>query len=401
MPKVNRKLTDIEIKNAKPEAKAYKLYDDGGLRVLVRPSGTKVWQYPYTLDGKANVFTIGRYGEISTADARKKRDEVKALLREGIDPNGHQQVQRAKAKHDYTDDNSFQAIALEWYGKQIWAEKHAENIKKRLELDIYPFIGRLPINQITRRQMLDALQKIEKRGALDVAKRINQYCTSIFDYAVIKGICETNPATGLSKILKTYKPKHRAYLKEDQLPEFIQKLEAYHGRETIKLAMKLLILTFVRPGELRGAQWKEINEKKAEWRIPPERMKMSREHIVPLSKQALAILTHLKTLTGHRELVFPGIVHPRKPISDVTLIKMLKILGYEKLATPHGMRATASTILNENGFKADVIERQLAHIEKNKVRAAYHHAEYLVERREMMQWWGNYIEEITKKPRSE
>jgi integrase len=393
MPRINRKLTETEIRNAKPKDKDYKLYDDGGLRLLVRTSGTKVWQYPYKLQDKYNIYTIGQYPDIGSADARKLRDEARKLIKDGIAPNEQKKAIALKAQ--YESRNSFHALATEWHSKQLWAKKHAASILRRLEVDVFPEIGHKPIAKVTRLDVLQALQKIEKRGSLDVAKRVNQYCASIFDYALVLGLCEMNLAIGLSKAIKAHQTTHRAYLKEKELPDFLAKLEAYRGRTLIRLALKLLVHTFVRPGELRGARWDEIEEAKSEWRIVPERMKMKREHIVPLSSQALGIIRQIRAISGGCALLFPGVKSIHKPISDVTLLKAIQILGYGGKATPHGMRATASTILNENGFKPDVIERQLAHIEQNKVRAAYHHAEYLAERREMMQWWGNYLESMS------
>lgn len=280
MPRQNRKLTDLEIRTAKPKATDYKLYDEGGLRLLIRKSGTKVWQYPYRFNGKWNIHTIGKHGDITTLEARAKRDEAKRMLDEGIDPN--HQKKAVRIKREYEHKNSFEAIAREWYEKQSWADKHAANVLSRLELDVFPIIGRHPIQKITRQEVLHILQNIENRGACDVAKRIGQYCSAIFDYALLKGLCDSNPAMALAKIVKTNSVTHRACLKEKQLPDFLQKLEDYRGGDLVKLAMKLLMLTFVRPGELRGARWEEIDEKKAEWRIPANRMKMKRDHIVPL-----------------------------------------------------------------------------------------------------------------------
>lgn len=271
MPKANRKLTEVEIKNAKPKNVDYKLYDEGGLRLLIRKSGTKVWQYPYKFHGKHNVFTIGKHGEeVTTAEARQKRDEIRKLVKEGIDPND--QKKAVRLKREYEHRNSFEEITKEWLQKQQWTPKYKASTQTRLENDIFPVIGHKPIMKITRQELLHALQRIEDRGALEMAARINQCCARIFDYALIKGICNSNPAIGLSKAIKSHKPQNRPYLRESQLPEFLKKLETYPGSELVKLAMKLLVLTFVRPGELRGARWDEINEEKAEWRIPAHRM---------------------------------------------------------------------------------------------------------------------------------
>lgn len=399
MPKLNRKLTEAEIKNARPKAKDYKLYDTEGLRLLVRTSGSKVWQMPYILNGKANIYTIGKYdpigrvGFIGSAEARRLRDEAKALVRQGIDPN--QTKKSLRASEGVDPATTFEAIAREWHGKQIWDQKHSRNILMTLEKDVFPAIGAKPINKVTVRDILSILDAVEKRNALDVAKRINQRCTAIFDYAIARDLCETNPATGRSRTIKARKTQHRPHIAKEYLPEFIREIDKYRGSRKVALAMKLLLLTFVRPGELRKARWKEFNEEKAEWLIPAERMKMKRKHLVPLSEQALEVLSELREITGKGDLLFPSELNSDKPISDVTLIKMIKIIGFhtgEKKLVPHGIRATASTILNESAlFRNDVIELQLSHVEKNKIRGAYNHAEYLNERISMMQWWGNYI----------
>lgn len=386
MPRRTLKLTEAEIKGAKPKAQDYKLYDDEGLRLLVRRTGTKVWQYPYKLHGKSNIYTVGKYPEIGSAKARKLRDDVRHQIQQGIDPNQHKPTRRLTE----TDPHSFGAIGREWLGKQIWVPKHAANIRRQLQQDVFEHLGQKPIRAVTRQDILGMLQVVEDRGALDVAKRTARHMVQLFDYALIKGLCDNNPATGLSRILKNYRPKHRAYLKEAQIPDFLAKLSEYSGSVRVQLAMKLLMLTFVRPGELRGARWEEFDFIKAQWRIPAARMKIKREHIVPLSSQALAVIDQLRSLTGNLDLLFPG-NDATKPISDVTLTKCIQILGYGGQATAHGMRAMASTILNENGFNRDAIERQLAHVPQDKIRGAYNHADYLEDRRAMMQWWGDYL----------
>lgn len=406
MPKRNKKLTELEIKNAKAKEADYKLYDEGGLRLLVRKTGTKVWQYPYKNYGKHNVYTIGKYPTVSTAEARTLLARAKRLLEQGLDPNQEKKNVLSAAKAE--TENTFENIAREWHSKQGWVPKHAQNILNTMETDVFPFIGAKNVNEITPQDIIGILRKIEGRNALDVAKRVSQRCTAVFDYAINLGVCNYNPAIGRGKIVKSYKVAHRPFLKEDDLPEFLSKLDAYHGSKIVKSALKLLLLTFVRPGELRNASWEEIDLEKAEWRIPAERMKMARPHIVPLPKQAVGILRELAPKRDHHKLVFPSVRSYTKPISDVTLLKVLQILGYtgkkiefEKTypkVVPHGMRSTASTILNEVGrFKPDVIERQLAHVEQNKVRAAYHHAEYLEERKEMMQWWADYLDILKNK----
>jgi integrase len=391
MPKLKAKLTDVQIRNLKPGDKAYKVNDEGGLVILVRPTGTKVFQYPYKMGGKYNVFTIGQYPDMPAVDARKQRDLVRDMIKQGINPNQKKQIERQL--NVQAGEQSFEAIARNWHGKQIWAAKHKASILSRLENDVFPKIGYKHINQVNAQEILAILYDIEARGSLDMVRRVNQYCVAIFDHGIAMGLCEFNPAIGRTKAIKSAPVKHRPYLKESQLPDFLQRLDNYSGGMLVQLALKLLLLTFVRPGELRGARWDEINLDKAEWKIPAARMKMKRDHIVPLSTQAVEVIKQIQIISGRCEIIFPGERKITKPISDVTLTKALIIMGYtgENKVVPHGFRATASTILNEKGFKPDVIERQLAHVEKNKVRASYHHSEYLDDRRHMMQWWGDYI----------
>lgn len=402
MPKIIKKLSEAEIRSAQPKKTPYKICDEGGLRLLVRPSGAKVWQYPYTFQGKSNTYTIGPYcpkgrpSYVGTAQARKIRDEIKDLLQQGIDPNKHKQTQRFNSSEKAK--TTFEAIAREWHAKGVWVPKHAKNILRSLEDDVFPLIGYKQLDQITAAEIITVISLVEKRGAPDVAKRICQRCEAIFDYGLLKGVCFNNPAAGRSKFIKPPKRKHRPHLKESELPEFLKKLEAYHGHDYIRLGMKLLVMTFVRPGELRNAVWSEIDWSQKLWRIPAERMKMDRDHVVPLAQQTMAILEELKDLTGHSDYIFPSLWTPQKPITDVTLLKVLKILGYDgdKKITPHGFRHTASTILNERRFNRDVIERQLAHADQDKIRSTYNHAEYLPERREMMQWWADYLDNIVQ-----
>lgn len=393
MPKLKTKLTDALIRTAKPKANLYKLYDGDGLILLVRPTGTKVWQFRYRgYDQQWQVHTIGQYPEITASEARKRCLEAKALKREGHDPNRAKELKRRE--NAGSKERSFETLALDWFSKQTWVPKHRKNIESRFNKDVFHAIGKLQIDQVKPADIILVLEKIEKRDAPDVAKRIGQHMEKVFDHAINKGLCDYNPAQGRSSLVKAKPVKHRAYLREGQLPEYLNKVDQYQGGQIVKLALKLLTLVFVRPGELREGRWEEIDWDNALWRIPAARMKMKREHTVPLSQQALMVLEELKKRTGHTDFLFPSELNPYKTISNVTLLKALKIMGYEgeNKVHPHGLRATASTILNERGFRSDVIERQLAHVQKNKVRAAYNHAEYMKERTEMMQWWGDYLD---------
>lgn len=263
---------------------------------------------------------------------------------------------------------------------------------RRLEADIFPHIGFRSITQITAPELLATIQKIEKRGAIDIAHRALQTSSQIFRYAIATGKAERDIASDLRGALVTRKQTNYSRLKESEMPEFLEKLENYDGELQTRLAMKLLILTFVRTGELRGARWEEINFETKEWHIPAERMKMKEKHIVPLSKQAIKILKQIRTLHFNENFALPSHINPNKSISENTLLYTMYRLGYRSRATVHGFRGTASTILNENNFKSDVIERQLAHGERNKVRASYNHAQYLPDRKEMMQWWADYLD---------
>lgn len=407
MARLVRRLSDTECRKARPQNRDYKLYDEGNLRLLVRKSGTKVWQYPYKLHGKENIYTIGQYPLVGLAEARRHRDEVRALVEQGLSPN-REKAQRYAA-NIATAKNSFEAVAREWHSKQVWDEKHTKVVLRSLENNAFPIIGSLPIHKITAHDILEMLRIMEDRNALDMARRVNQRCVEVFEYAITKKLCDYNPATGRAKVLKSVAREHRPHLYAKYIPDFLNALDTYRGSTKVKLAMQLLWLTFVRPGELRNARWADFDEKNAVWRIPAEQMKMRRPHLVPLSCQALQILKELRPITGRTAFLFPGERNASKPISDVALLKVLIILGFHKDSNkgkqdaetekgrtfvPHGIRGTASTILNEIGkFKPDVIERQLAHVDGNSVRAAYNHAEYLDERTIMMQWWADYLDE--------
>jgi integrase len=389
-------LTDTTIRNAKPTAKPYKLADGDGLYLLVKPNAGKYWRFKYRFTGKEKLLALGVYPDVTLADARDRRAHARKALAAGNDPS--QVKQEAKRLAVLKSENTFEVIAREWHETNLntWTPKHGANVIKRLEGDIFPKLGNRPINEVSAPELLSVLRLVEKRDALDLTRTIAQYCTRIFAYAIATGRGERNPAMDLRGALKTPVTKHHAHLKAGDLPEFLQKLEVYDGELQTKLGLKLLLLTFVRTSELRGAEWTEINFDKAEWRIPALRMKMKDPHIVPLSMQALAIFKELQQHNGNRQFVFPQQYKPSKCMSENAMLYALYRIGYRSRTTGHGFRATASTILNENGFAADWIERQLAHIERNKVRAAYNHAQYLPERRKMMQWWGDYIDAITK-----
>jgi integrase len=389
------KLTDPKIRQAKPADKPYKLFDGGGLFLLVQPSGSKLWRLKYRFGGKEKLLAIGIYDKgVSLKRAREERDKARHQLVEGIDPSAVKKEEK-HAEREQTE-NTFRAVALDWaetYGAR-WTESHRHRVVASLEGDAFPALGDLPIKEITPPLVLEVIRAVEYRGALDVASRVLQRTSAVFRYAIQTGRATYNPAADMKGVLKTRKVENRAAISQSELPDFLKKLDSYPGDPATKLALRLILLTFVRTGELRGARWEEFDVDQLEWRIPAERMKMRSPHIVPLSPQALAVVEDLRSLTGQFDLLFPSQRDQQKPISENTLLYALYRLGYHKRATVHGFRALASTILNETGFRPDVIERQLAHVERNKVRAAYHRSEYLEERRKMMDWWGAYIESM-------
>lgn len=385
-------LSDIQIRNAKARAKQYKLSDGGGLYLLVTPDGRKYWRLKYRFLGKEKLLALGVYPDVKAAKAREDRDAAKRLLKEHQDPTTVRKQRRHAAKE--ASENTFEAITREWVEQRRhqWVPSHAARVLNSLENEIFPALGFRPISEITAPELLGTLRKVEARGALETAQRVLQRCDAIFRYGVVTGRCERSPAADLKGALKTPKHENRAALSAADLPDFLRKLDAYDGHLLTRLALNLQALTFVRPGELRGAEWSEIDLEAAEWRIPAERMKMRAPHIVPLSRQAVAALEQLRQLSGRGRFVFPNQTKSGAPISENTVLYALYRLGYHSRATGHGFRATASTILNEQGWRADAIERQLAHKERNKVRAAYHRSEYLEERRQMMQAWADYLD---------
>jgi integrase len=392
------KLTDRAIKNAKPTDSIRKLSDGSGLALVLYPNGSKYWVYRYRFLGKEKTLSLGIYPEVGLADARSRLSEARKLVSNGEDPS---EVRKAlKRQAMISAENSFEAIAREWLAAKTpgLVPRYAKYLRRRLENDLFPKMGNRPIKDITAPEVLSVLRTIEERGASDLANRVLQYCGQVFLYAIATGRTDRNLAADLKGALKTPVKKHFAHLKAMELPEFVEKLEAYHGHLQTKLAVKLLLLTFVRTIELRGATWDEIDLAKAEWRIPANRMKMRRDHIVPLSRQAVAAFKELQRLNANWKHVFPNPQNPAKHMSENAVLFALYRMGYHSRATGHGFRHTASTVLNESGlFHGDVIERQLAHVASNKVRGVYNHAEYLPERRNMMQWWADYLDEAAAK----
>lgn len=389
-------LTDITVRNAKPREKQYKLTDEKGSHVRVMPNGSKYHEQRYRFNGKEKLISLGTYPETSLAEAREQRDQNRKLIKQGIDPSQARKEKKLKFGQNYND--TFNNVAREWH--EIWQNgrtpRHVSYVLRRMEADILPTLGAKPINDVKPSDILAAIREIEARGALDIAKRALQTCSQIFRYAIVTERIQYDPTIGLRSVIRTPVKSNHSYLQASELPEFLSKLNNYDGHIQTRLALRLLILTFVRTKELRGARWQEVNFDTAEWRIPAERMKMRELHIVPLSRQALGILHELKKINGPLEYIFPSLQTYTKCMSENTMLYALYRMGYHSRATVHGFRATSSTTLNEHGFRSDVIERQLAHGERNKVRNAYNHAQYLKERREMMQWWADHLDKLAE-----
>lgn len=390
-------LTNPEVINAQILEKPYKLTDSSGLFLLVHSNGSKYWRMKYRFAGKEKLLALGVYPKMTLAKAREARNKAKDLLKDGSDPAEQMTGKAKKKKNIARAENAFESVALEWYKKQthVWVEKHAADILRRLELNIFPDLGSRPIAEIEAPDLLATIRKIESRGAYDLAHRVLAVCGQVFRYGIATGRCKRDPSTDLRGALAPHKKVHQSAVKLEELPTLLRAIESYHntGDMQTQLALQLLAQTFVRTNELIGAEWPEFDMDAALWVIPAGRMKMKTEHIVPLSIQSVAILEELKQIGGGSRFVFPG-RNRDKPISNNTLLFALYRLGYKGKMTGHGFRAVASTALNEMGFRPDVIERQLAHCERNEVRGAYNRAEYIKERKAMMESWADYLDSI-------
>ena len=391
------RLSDAKLRSAKPGAKQYKLYDGGGLFLLIHPNGSRYWRLKYRLAGKEKLFAVGIYPEMGLADARGQALDARRLVREGSDPVIERQRQRAGKAASTAE--TFQAIGEEWVASRTdnWSATYRDAIRSALAANLYPQIGGLPVRAINVPILRDALLLMERRGALVALRKVRMWASMVFRYAIATGRAENDPAAPLRGTFKSHKSRNfSALTKPGDFGKLIAQVRTYDGSVITKCGLLLMAYTFVRTGELRGAEWSEFDLKGAEWRILAERMKMGEPHVVPLSRQAMETLSELRALTGGSRWLFPNERNARKPMSENTILFALYRLGYHGRATGHGFRSSASTLLNELGFDPDVIERQLAHQERNKVRAAYHRAEYLTERRKMMQRWADYVDELSK-----
>lgn len=393
-------LTDTACKKAAcPEGRpSVRLADEKALYLEVTAAGGKYWRWKYRYGGKEKRLALGVYPEVTLAQAREARDEARKLLKDGTDPG--QLRREAKAASAFDQANTFEAVARLWWAhwKDGKSERHAAYAIKRLEADAFPALGARPIASVTARDLTRMAKAVQERGAIDLAHRVLQMAGQVMRYAVAYDLIERNPATDVkpSDTLKSRRKENYARLGEKELPELLRKIEAYQGGPYTRLAMQLMALTFVRTTELIAARWAEFDLHAAEWRIPPERMKMKTPHIVPLSPQAVEVLKVLHTLSGGRELLFPGERDHSKPMSNNTILKALERMGYKGRMTGHGFRGMASTILHEQGYAHHAIELQLAHQERNEVSAAYNHALYLKERRVMMCEWANHLDKLRR-----
>lgn len=388
-------LTDTAIRSAKPSSKPAKLTDEKGLFLLVTPKGGKWWRLKYRFDNKEKMLSLGVYPEVGLKDARARRDEARKLLANGIDPSENRKAQKAVRTEQAA--NSFEAVAREWFAKYSpgWAKGHADKIIRRLERDIFPWLGGRPIADITAPELLQSLRRIEARGVLETAHRALQNCGQVFRYAVQTGRAQRDPSGDLKGALAPWKPQHYPALTEPhKLAELLRSMDNYQGNLITRSALCLMPLVFVRPGELRQAKWEEIDLDTAEWRYTVT--KTNTPHIVPLATQAVEILKALKELTGRSMYAFPGLRSHDRPMSENTINAALRYMGYDhQTMTGHGFRAIARTLLDEVlGFEPHIIEHQLAHAVKDPLGRAYNRTKHLVERRKMMQSWADYLDKL-------
>ncbi|MCW2256898.1 integrase [Providencia alcalifaciens] len=387
-------LTARQVETAKPKEKSYKLFDGGGLYLEVTAKGSRYWRMKYRFGGKEKRLAFGVFPTVTLAEAREMRNQAKKVLAAGGDPGEVKKEEKAIQK--LSTGNTFEAIAREWHKSKAdrWSLRYRDEIIDTFEKDIFPYIGKRPIAEIKPLELLETLRKMEKRGALEKIRKVRQRCGEVYRYAIITGRAEYNPAPDLATALTPPKKQHFPFLTAEELPYFLKDLAGYTGSVITKTATKIILLIAVRTQELRFARWQDIDLEKGIWEIPAEVMKMKRPHVVPLSKQVIELFNSLKPLSGNYELVFIGRNDHRKPISKESVNQVIELLGYKGRLTGHGFRHTMSTILHEKGFNSAWIETQLAHIDKNAIRGTYNHAQYMDGRREMMQWYADYMDEL-------
>ncbi|MBJ8385446.1 tyrosine-type recombinase/integrase [Citrobacter cronae] len=399
-------LSDVKVRSAKPEAKAYKLTDGEGMVLLVHPNGSKYWRLRYRFGGKEKMLALGKYPEVSLADARARRDEARKLLANSIDPSENKKAVKVEMEQEAI---TFEVVARDWHASnQKWSESHSARVLKSLEDNLFAAIGNQNIAELKTRDLLIPIKAVEMSGRLEVAARLQQRTTAIMRFAVQSGLIDYNPAQEMAGAVASGNRQHRPALELKRIPELLQKVDNYTGRPLTRWATELTLLIFIRSSELRFARWSEIDFETSMWTIPPEResipgvkhshrgSKMRTPHLVPLSKQALAILKQIKQFCGEQELIFIGDHDPRKPMSENTVNKALRVMGYDTKVEVcgHGFRTMACSSLIESGlWSRDAVERQMSHMERNSVRAAYvHKAEFIDERKLMLQWWADFLD---------
>lgn len=402
-------LTDIKVRTAKPTDKQYKLTDGSGMHLLVHPNGSKYWRLQYRFDGKQKMLALGVYPDVSLADARTRRDDARNLLANNIDPGD----KKKSDKIEQEEARTFEQLAVEWHAtNKKWSEEHSRRVLKSLEDNLFPAIGKRNIADLKTRDLLAPIKAVELSGRLEVASRLQQRTTAIMRYAVQSGLLDYNPAQEMVGAVASSNRQHRPALQLKRIPELLRRIDSYTGRPLTRLAVELTLLVFIRSSELRFARWSEIDFETSMWTIPAEReaidgvkhsqrgSKMRTPHLVPLSHQALAILKDVYKLSGDRDFVFIGDHDHRKPMSENTVNKALRVMGYDTKVEVcgHGFRTMACSSLIESGlWSRDAVERQMSHMERNSVRAAYiHKAEHLDERRLMLQWWADFLMRIGK-----
>lgn len=385
------KLTDAKLRTLSEPGK---YFDGGGLFLDLTAAGGRYWRLKYRVLGKEKLLALGVYPAVSLKEVRELANQARQTIQSGDDPAEQRKAAKSKAVHESV--NTFRAVALEWIEHQSarWEPLTRERIHASLETNVLKALGARPLASIKPLEVMNAVKAVEARGASEQAGRVLQRVKAIFRWAVIHGRLDANPMLDLmpAEILKPREVQHRAALDAKELPAFLAQLDAYDGDPHTVHALRLLMLTATRPGEVRGARWDEVDMDAAMWTIPAERMKMRQEHRIPLSRQALELLQSMQALSGGRELVFPSPFYPSKPLSENTFNSAMARMGYKNLATAHGFRALFSTVANETGWRPDVIERQLAHKERNEVRAAYHRSTYMAERTKLLQWWADYLD---------
>jgi len=391
-------LTDTAIRATKPLEKQQKIFDGNGLFLLVAPTGSKIWRFKYRFQGKEKLISLGHYPAVSLKDAREKAADARKILGSGGNPS------EARKESKQQLFNTFELVAREWWRKQTgaWNERYSAKMLNYMEKDLFPYIGSRPVSEIKPSELLPVMRKMEDRGAMSVAHIVRALASSIFRYAVITGRAERDPAADIRGVLTPRVIKSRAAITDPaEVGKLLVAMDKYTGSLAVRNALRLICLTFCRTSEIRQAEWTEFDFEDSLWRIPAAKMKMSRDHIVPLSKQAVAVLEEMRPFSGDGQYVFPG--RKRNSLLNIaTLTEALRSMGFtrEEMCA-HGFRAMASTLLNEQSFPPDVIERQLAHVPGNRVRAAYNRAEYLPERRKMMQEWADYLTGLKEKARRE